>query len=239
MRQELISNADKQCMSQIKSAERKVMEQAKRTLLIKWEEEEAAAGLKYFKDLLNVYYEIIMDIKHMHTYRTDSLLRVLEFMISFPVRNHVCNKWTAYVYERTDMLNNLTFLIFQLSTSGADEQILGVFLEYIAGTSIETVTKLFFYRINPGLIDEHRELAGDCEIALDIPESHTANEPSGKMSIDNMTPRELYYSIATGYFSINNGICKALLRLHELSGDSLEARHFLQRLRDEGFNIML
>jgi len=227
MKQKVNSDADKQIIHRIKVVEGKVVTEIKAVFS---EREEKDTEFVLLSEALTSYYNGIISIRHMQELRVNSLWRMLEFTITFPVRNNLNKYRVAEVYDRVNIINDITYLLFQISDATFTEKLMGEFISYIRGSYIERLTKLFFYRINPDFIlhycikDGMNDESAECEMLC-----------SDEMN--SLSEKELYYCIATGFVCSDTEKMTVISQLYNRSFYSKEAFSYLKRLYDEGFDV--
>lgn len=165
---------------------------------------EAVRG--YSKLLSSASYHQTLHIK------IESLLRILRFLIEYPIKNRIDQSIVVSLYGEYELLNMVTFAVFQMSTESIGEDSIISFMDYVKGSYIEKLSAFFLFRLNPDCIKVHYQYD----------------------NVYEMTAEELYYGVATGYYRIGFGTNAAIKRLVEMS-----AWDMIDRLTGDGFWIIV
>lgn len=146
--------------------------------------------------------------------RICSLLRVINFLLKYPVKNRINPHIIEQLYSSSWLLNMATYNLSQISEKRLCVKSVEEFLGLIKGTSIERLSSFWFYRNNPAYM----------------------SSACASYKINEMTKQELYYGVTTGFYRIRYGTygtCDAIERLHELSADDE-----LEMLARDGYWIL-
>lgn len=141
--------------------------------------------------------------------RTESILRVNRFLLTFPVRNNVNKMISLELYERLSIMYLSTYVLFQISAEIISSGEIDEYISYINGTKVEKLYTIYLYRVNPKHVKtKHR------------------------LYVTDLSKAELYHAVASGYYEIGKGNCEAINRLY-----SLEAYEEINKLKSDGFII--
>ena len=195
-------------VNNIKGIERAIMRRIVYLLRVDNGDEEAFSHLE--KSLVQYYQFYTANMTVRVNDCADSLLRILKFLLFFPVRFNVDVTVTELLYKKYSLVNCVTYGLYQLCDKPVNNALVSDYLDYIHGSSIEKLTVFYLYRINPDYIKSN------CCYSL-------ANE---------LTPNEIYYGITTGYISMKDSYEKWISRLYELS-----AFDEIRKLKADGFRI--
>lgn len=167
----------------------------------------------------NYFYQFLIENTQTNI-AINSLSRILRALLKTPIIHKIDTSQTKKIYNYYHIINETTFLIYQLSDRILNTVIINRFMSYIKGSSIENLCVFFLYRLNPDYISENYRIK----------------------TLDNLSPEELYFGIATGYYSMKHGTNQAFIRLLELTESKDEtvrnnAMFFVEKIKKEGFYI--
>lgn len=150
---------------------------------------------KSFIDLLKKYYISVISGDFLLSSRVDSMKRLLRLLLAYPVENNLNSRKILRAYSRYWLLDMVTFFVFQLTDEVINETLIDNFLGICTGNE-RNLSIIYLYRINPNYVSEKY-----------------------KINIDDLTPREIYYGISSGYFP--DGITKetAIGKLFRLNSE--------------------
>lgn len=142
--------------------------------------------------------------------RIESMKRILRFLLKYPVKNNVDILIVERLLNEFSLINMLTFCISQFCSDIIGTKTIDDYIEYVKGTSLETLSVLFLFRMNHEYVRQ--------------------KYPIDDISI--LTEEELYYGVTTGYFKYSDLAPEAINRLKEIS-----AINELELLKRDGFRI--
>lgn len=150
---------------------------------------------KAFIDLLNKYYICILTGDYLLSCRIDSIKRFLLFLLIYPVKNKIDADRIIRIYSRYWLLDMVTFFVFQLTDETINQMLIEKFLSICTGYE-RNLSIIFLYRVNQDYIRQNYEV-----------------------SIDDLTPKEIYYGISSGYYSERNIKEAAIRKLISLNNE--------------------
>lgn len=168
--------------------------------------------------LESYYYEVLRDgFSIGRDYGIESIRRLLTFLLSYPVKKNINKSYIEKVYDRLNLINISSYILTQNCKTIINSKLIKDYMNHIKGTIIEARSAFCLYRVNSDYI---RNLFGF-------------------YSLDNLSPKDLYYGITTGYYEMSVGKTDSLGRqaIHRLG--ELCADNELNRLKKDGFLIEL
>ncbi|MDO4188060.1 MAG: hypothetical protein Q4D29_03645 [Lachnospiraceae bacterium] len=194
---------------ELKSIERRIIRQIANILRGNNQVEEDMNNLEYmFKEYYQYYFDnMIVNAKCCE----ESLERLLRFLLVFPVRYRIDISSIEFLYKKYSLVNFVTYCLYQLCESSVKCSYIRDYLTYIQGSSIEKLTTFYLYRVNPDYVK------GNFRCHL----------------VSELTPKEIYYGVTTGYLNIKEKGNGVLERLYDLS-----AFEEIRQLKSDGFRIV-
>lgn len=165
----------------------------------------------YYYEVLSCGFNVLCD------YGTESIGRLLNFLLSYPVTHNINKKYIEKMYDRLCLINVSTYILTQYCKMKIKCDLIKGYMNHIKGTIIEARSAFCLYRVNAEYIRYSYEF----------------------YSMDKLSPKDLYYGITTGYYEMSgNGSIslgkQAVRRLKKMC-----AYNELNRLKKDGFLLEL
>jgi len=172
--------------------------------------ERSSERLIFLQNTIDNYFYTLCHKGNEYTlhFRTESFLRITRFLLNYPERFSIDVKETEYLYDTMRLIDKATYCLYQICTESVRPSVIKKFMEYVKDTEIEKNSIFFLYRISPSFV---RDLYPDVDI-------------------NELSKKELYYGITTGYFEYGVNAKLAIKRLKNMF-----AFDILNKLEKDGF----
>lgn len=169
--------------------------------------------IESLKESLEVYYYELCQKGNEYSLhdKVGSFIRLTRFLLDYPVKSNIESKIVESIYEKMRLVDMSTFCLNQLCSITISESMISRFLEYMKDTKIGKLCIFYLYRVNSKYISSKYGLL---------------------IQVEELSVKELYYSITTGFYEYGKDGNKAVERLKVM-----QANEVLDKLAHDGFII--